>query len=296
MRGDDDEPKNQSIPTLVLRINGQIHKFPLINLALPNGKTLSPRFVDWASRKIDLTGADAGKPNLMTLAEYRMPLDLTCFFFTIDGEGIGEPNYWFQFIGTEATPNRIDAISSEPFIFEMVGQAGKLLYVQIGYKWQSLVILKSQSRDKSFCSETHNANILSSPPHHRQQVVNLRVRPHLDPNARSAEIRRLAKGYELMRKLWGDVRKPRIKFTEEEAQEKSDTIIAGALSHIATRVWGKQADLKIEPLARSMRIGKQTIYDVDAACRFYGKPGLIERLKEAYKQKRKSQAKKSKPS
>lgn len=46
-------------------------------------------------------------------------------------------------------------------------------------------------------------------------------------------------------------------------------------------------------LATKMRIGKQTIYDVDIACRFYGDRGLIERLKETYKQEREKKSKSS---
>jgi hypothetical protein len=142
----------------------------------------------------------------MTLAEYGMTLDIPCFFFTIDGEAIGQPDYTFQFIGVESQmTQRPDVITSEPFIVEVRGQNSETIHVQLGYLWQSLVILKSDSLAKSFCSETHNARILSIPPHYRQQVVNMQIRPHLDPDARPVEMRRLVRGYKLIRELWEGV-------------------------------------------------------------------------------------------
>jgi hypothetical protein len=289
-----DDPKTkQNAPTIVLRINGKIHKYPLDNLRLPNGQTLEPRFVQWASRKIDLAEQDKGEPNLITLAQYRIPLDLTCFFFTIDGEGIDQPEYSFQFIGVAAPEqNQINAITAAPFILEMAGPAGKVVNILIGYKWQSLVMLKSPTLAKSFCMETHNGNILSLPPHPRQQIVNLQLRSHLDPRERIAEIKRLIKGYELMCKLWEGVGKREIKYTAQEAKERSEVLISDALPIIKNMSFGKSG-LKIEPLAKKMKIGKQTIYDVDTSCRFHRQPGLIETLKEIYRQER---ARKSKPS
>jgi hypothetical protein len=290
---DSDKPTNRKNPILVANVGGQRMEFPLADLLLRNGKKIPPQFVHMMRRKIDLNGSDAGKPNLMILAECGMPLDLNCFFFAIDGEGIGEPNYYFQFIGVETQdPNRRDAISAEPFFIDVKWSVGEIFRIYVGYIWQRLVILKSQSRYKSFCAETHNANILSLPPHHRQQVVNMLVGPLLDPVARPAEMKRLTRGYELMRELWADVGRRSIKYTQQEAREKSEEIVTEAKPYIEIMVWGKRADLSIEALARKMKKGKETIYSINAACVFYGQPGLIDRLKEIYKQEKKRKGRK----
>jgi hypothetical protein len=287
-----DDFRKPGIPTLIAKKGDETRRFPLSHLTLRSGKTILPQHTDWTMRKIDLDGEDAGQPNLMTLKEYGMTFDYPCFRLTILGEAIGEPDYAFQFIGVESKrTDKIEIVTSEPFMIA-VSDPDETIHVQIGYLWQSLVILKSESRNKSFCSETHNAKIISMPPHPRQQVVNIQIRPHLAREARPAEIRRVTRGYELMLDLWADIRKP-IKYTEPDALAKSERIILNAKAYIAVMAWGKPDDLKIEPLAKKMRIGKQTIYDVDAACRFYGNRGLIERLKDIYKQER---ANKSKPS
>jgi hypothetical protein len=287
-----DDPRDPNIPTLIAKKGEEIRRFPLSHLTLRSGKTIFPQHAEWIRRKIDLDGADAGTPNLMMLKEYGMTLIRPCFFLTIDGEAIGEPDYCFQFIGVESQrTDQIDVVTSEPFMIEVSDQ-NETIHVHLGYLWQSLVILRSESRNKSFCSETHNASIISIPPHSRQQVVNIQIRPHLGREARPAEIRRVTRGYELMLDLWADVKRP-MRYTEPDALAKSEKIISDAMPHIAIMAWGKRDDLKIEPLATKMGIGKQTIYDVDAACHFYGDRGLIERLKEIYKQER---AKKSKSS
>lgn len=50
--------------------------------------------------------------------------------------------------------------------------------------------------------ETHNGHILSLPPHRRQQVIDVHIRSHLEPDERAGDLRRLIRGYDLLREMW----------------------------------------------------------------------------------------------
>ncbi|HEX5731433.1 MAG TPA: hypothetical protein VF131_01260 [Blastocatellia bacterium] len=273
-------------PALVITVGGQKRVIPVTDLLLQSGKRIPAQFTGWERRKLDMSGPDGQQSHIKLVEQYGFPLDLTCFFFLIDGEGLGEPDYLFQFTGVEDNGSlHTLATTAQPFILNLPPQGR--LRLMVGYIWQNLVLLKSQSRDKSFCAETHNGTILSVPPHWRQQVVDTHIRSHIPPDARLAEMKRLMHGYELMRRIWADVGTRNIKYTEQEAQQASQKIIADAEPHIKNMAYATRDELSIQKLAKKMKKSRQTFYDIDTACLFYGQRGLFERLKEMYRQERK---------
>ena len=217
-----------------------------------NGVPILPRYVGMEIRKLDMSGKDADYLHYRLLQYYNMPFDLHCLFFTIDGEGIGEPDYMFQLIGIIPGPNdggRHDIKSTRIFSTFLRDTDGIPRRLSC-YVWQRIVILKSRYKYKSYCAETHNGSLLFIPPSPLQEVVDSHVSSHLPPEVRWQEMDKLTRGYAAMLDLFNNMNKP-CKHTPDEAEKLADEITEAARHHIAR--WVRQKDRKGPSGARSVR-------------------------------------------
>lgn len=206
-----------------------------------NDIVIDPRFVALEKRKIDMSGTDALAPHFRLLEYYRMPFDLNCLFFTIDGEGINEPDYVFMLIGilvTEQEKARYDIRTATHFGTNLYDKDGTL-HKQRCYVWQRIVILKKPGVFASFCAETHNGTIPFHPPSPLQQVIDLHVSSHTPPPVRMREIEQLKRGYEIMLDLFDKLNKDTpYKYTPAEADKLAREIAEAARPFIAR--WVRQ--------------------------------------------------------
>jgi hypothetical protein len=274
-------------------LNGQNYEeeHKLDGLELQNGKKIPAQFINWIMGQIEPNGTAEQEAPLRALVRRGMPGDLPCWILTIDGEGIGQPEFIFQYTGVRIpdTLARPDAISPKPYSIEcLTTNSDKVDYLLIGYIWQSRAVLKEF---KSFCVETYDPRNAQNEPHDiRQFYLHTWIDPLTPEYLRGAALRKLAQGYDLMVDLLASLRK-HSKYTAQEAEELADRIIEEARPFIVR--WVRQKDRKgkkgqrrvrravsFESVASAIKKGKQTLYDIEDALHITRQRGLMDRLKE----------------
>jgi len=167
---------------------------------LHNGKEIPLRYIEWTNGRVDPNSS----PNLLALAQRGMPIDIDWWNLTIDGEGMGQRNYAFQFIGVVVhdSTSRPDAVSNEPFLISCRDAAGEMDTYLLGFLWESRVILKES---QSFIAEIYAPGLARSSAEHPKCDLIAHINAMIPLEARGDIMRKLARGYDLILALWKEV-------------------------------------------------------------------------------------------
>jgi hypothetical protein len=274
-------------------LNGQKHekiiKLDSINL---NTGNLEKKYFQWWAGKVDLSKPHPSHALIRTLMQRGMPIDIPIWSLAIDGAGVKQPQYNFHFIGVQIqdSSKRPDAVSPMLLKLGFVRDDHKVDEAQLGFVWESRVLLKET---ESLLTEYYDPRIKGVPMDKHYFTIQ-HISAQTPPEGRAAIMRRLATGYDAMVKLLGSLVSRPIKYPPQEAMELREKILNEAKPIL--RQWARQpmrssrgrkslsdGELRIEPLAKAIKRGKQTLYDVNAANIAANQSGLIEVLNDFWK-------------
>lgn len=207
-------------PTLTLEVAYMLDGEPQKLEAILESITLSGgREID--RKHFSLSFGKVGTANrLKRLQDLGMPMDLNRWLLVVDGEGIGQPDFAFHFLGVVSESNvphldaqspaeRPDAQSPLPFFMDLWDRTAKktVARFRLGFMWDRAVFVKNSNAVLAELYDPHGRYEKTSKTGWALGIMNL-ASDFPTVKGRANHMRKLARGYELLVDLWEAVSKP----------------------------------------------------------------------------------------